>query len=115
MQGLAWEPPFLWRSQLRLQSHTTIDMCVIEVAVLLTTCMPPPLPPLPPTHTHTLFVRSTMSQAGDSDGKVIQRLNDNEGAFARLTPDAVATQLPRLQVRLRTKGGVSGKERAPVC
>lgn len=39
-----------------------------------------------------------MSQAGDSDGKVIQRLNDNEGAFARLTPDAVASQLPRLQV-----------------
>jgi hypothetical protein len=43
--------------------------------------------------------RSTMSQAGESDGKVIQRLNDNEGAFARLTPDAVASQLPRLQVR----------------
>jgi hypothetical protein len=39
-----------------------------------------------------------MAQAGESDGKVIQRLNDNEGAFARLTPDAVASQLPRLQV-----------------
>jgi hypothetical protein len=42
--------------------------------------------------------RATMAQAGDSDGKVIERLNDNEGAFARLTPDAVASQLPRLQV-----------------
>lgn len=42
--------------------------------------------------------RSTMAQAGESDGKVIQRLNDNEGQFARLTPDAVASQLPRLQV-----------------
>lgn len=40
-----------------------------------------------------------MAQAGESDAKVIQRLNDNEGAFARLTPDAVASQLPRLQVR----------------
>jgi len=39
-----------------------------------------------------------MAQAGESDGKVIQRLNENEGAFARLTPDAVASQLPRLQV-----------------
>jgi hypothetical protein len=43
--------------------------------------------------------RSTMAQAGESDGKVIQRLRDNEAAFAALTPDAAANQLPRLQVR----------------
>lgn len=47
-----------------------------------------------------------MAQAGESDGKVIQRLNDNEGAFARLTPDAVASQLPRLQVRGSLAEGV---------
>lgn len=40
-----------------------------------------------------------MAQAGESDGKVIQRLRDNEAAFAALTPDAAAGQLPRLQVR----------------
>lgn len=45
-----------------------------------------------------------MAQAGESDGKVIQRLNDNEGAFARLTPDAVASQLPRLQAPLVAVG-----------
>jgi hypothetical protein len=43
--------------------------------------------------------RSTMAQAGESDGKVIQRLRDHEAAFAALTPDAAANQLPRLQVR----------------
>lgn len=48
--------------------------------------------------------RATMAQAGDSDGKVIERLNDNEGAFARLTPDAVASQLPRLQAPLVAVG-----------
>jgi hypothetical protein len=40
-----------------------------------------------------------MAQAGESDGKVIQRLRDHEAAFAALTPDAAANQLPRLQVR----------------
>jgi hypothetical protein len=40
-----------------------------------------------------------MAQAGESDGKVIQRLRDHETAFAALTPDAAANQLPRLQVR----------------
>lgn len=56
----------------------------------------------PPKLTYPKFCmcacRSTMAQAGESDGKVIQRLNENEGQFARLTPDAVASQLPRLQV-----------------
>jgi hypothetical protein len=59
-----------------------------------------------PAHTHTRArvsnhpcPRSTMAQAMESDAKVIQRLNDNEASFARLTPDAVAAQLPRLQVR----------------
>lgn len=49
------------------------------------------------THAFVIF-RSTMAQAGESDAKVIQRMNDNEGAFAALTPDAAASQLPRLQV-----------------
>lgn len=40
-----------------------------------------------------------MAQAGESDGKVIQRLRDHEALFAALTPDAAANQLPRLQVR----------------
>jgi hypothetical protein len=40
-----------------------------------------------------------MAQAGESDGKVIQRLRDHEAAFAALSPDAAANQLPRLQVR----------------
>lgn len=39
-----------------------------------------------------------MAQAGESDGKVIQRLNDSESAFAALNPDSAASQLPRLQV-----------------
>jgi hypothetical protein len=41
-----------------------------------------------------------MAQAGESDGKVIQRLRDHETAFAALTPDAAANQLPRLQVHM---------------
>eukprot|EP00775_Hariotina_reticulata_P008073 gene8073-8268_t len=48
--------------------------------------------------------RSTMSQAGDSDAKVIARLNDKEAAFAALTPDTVASQLPRLQAPLVSTG-----------
>eukprot|EP00878_Enallax_costatus_P005711 GHUV01005989.1.p1 GENE.GHUV01005989.1~~GHUV01005989.1.p1 ORF type:complete len:726 (+),score=266.47 GHUV01005989.1:1137-3314(+) len=48
--------------------------------------------------------RSTMAQAGESDAKVIQRLNDNEAAFAALTPDAAASQLPRLQAPLLSTG-----------
>jgi hypothetical protein len=46
----------------------------------------------------TAACRSTMAQAGDSDAKVIARLNEKEAAFSALTPDAVASQLPRLQV-----------------
>ncbi|KAF8060549.1 BRO1 [Scenedesmus sp. PABB004] len=48
--------------------------------------------------------RSTMAQAGESDGKVIQRLNANEAAFAALTPDAAAAQLPRLQAPMVVTG-----------
>ncbi|WIA15140.1 hypothetical protein OEZ85_001828 [Tetradesmus obliquus] len=48
--------------------------------------------------------RSTMAQAGESDGKVIQRLRDHEALFAALTPDAAANQLPRLQAPLVSTG-----------
>eukprot|EP00879_Flechtneria_rotunda_P013649 GHRR01014259.1.p1 GENE.GHRR01014259.1~~GHRR01014259.1.p1 ORF type:complete len:727 (+),score=319.48 GHRR01014259.1:344-2524(+) len=48
--------------------------------------------------------RSTMSQAAESDSKVIQRMNENEAAFAALTPDAAASQLPRLQAPLVSTG-----------
>jgi hypothetical protein len=60
-------------------------------------------------HTHTApLLRTTMAQAGDSDGKVIQRLNDNESAFAALTPDAAAAQMPRLSAPLVGAGARAG-------
>ncbi|GBF91561.1 hypothetical protein Rsub_04301 [Raphidocelis subcapitata] len=44
--------------------------------------------------------RSTLVQAGESDARVIARLNENEGAFAALTPEAAASQMPRLSAPL---------------
>ena len=48
--------------------------------------------------------RSTLAQAGESDAKVIARLNENESAFAALTPAAAAAQLPRLSAPLVAVG-----------
>ncbi|KAI8477285.1 MAG: programmed cell death protein 6 interacting protein X [Monoraphidium minutum] len=48
--------------------------------------------------------RSTLVQAGESDGKVIQRLTDSEAAFAALTPEAAAAKMPRLQAPLMPLG-----------
>lgn len=56
-----------------------------------------------------------MVQAGESDAKVVQRLNDNEAAFAALTPDAVAGQLPRLQVRASVCGHQCGQSAELMC
>lgn len=41
-----------------------------------------------------------MSQAADSDAKVIQKLQANEAAFNHLTPESAAGQMPRLQAPL---------------
>jgi hypothetical protein len=52
----------------------------------------------------TVLLRSTMQQAADSDGKVIQKLRDNTAAFAALNPEAAASQMPRLQAPLVPMG-----------
>lgn len=44
--------------------------------------------------------RSTLAQAADSDQKVIQKLMDNDAAFAALLPENAAVQMPRLQAPL---------------
>jgi hypothetical protein len=44
--------------------------------------------------------RSTLAQAADSDQKVIQKLMDNDAAFAALLPENAAAQMPRLQAPL---------------
>jgi len=44
--------------------------------------------------------KTTMQQAADSDGKVIQKLRDNTPAFAALNPESAASHMPRLQAPL---------------
>jgi hypothetical protein len=53
-----------------------------------------PSPLLPPRH------RNTLQQAGDSDQRVIQQLQDNRPAFEALTVEAAAGSMPRLQAPL---------------
>jgi len=67
-------------------------------------CIKPPSAPQPSPPQQTQ--RSTMAQAGDSDLKVIARLNDNESSFNALTPGAAAAQMPRLQAPMVRGWGV---------
>jgi hypothetical protein len=67
----------------------------------------------PPNYKTPQTPRSTLVQAGDSDSRVIARLNENEGAFAALTPEAAAAQMPRLSAPLvRGARGAQGGEGA---
>jgi hypothetical protein len=68
-------------------------------------------PPLPrPLNTHR---RLTLVQAGESDAKVIRRLQDNEAAFHALTPEAAAAQMPRLSAPLVGAAGARSSGAPP--
>lgn len=47
-------------------------------------------------------------QAGESDAKVMKRLADSEAAFNALTPQAAASQMPRLSAPLVSRRPADG-------